>query len=194
MNKLKTLKIFFSYLGLFCSLFCALGGLLTIKWKFFIYFTNWCLLIHAITLLKILVLKQEKTEWTRKLLILSWSIGWSVTIGFWFFIFPIIDKDKLPPVWHYLLCHGGIHASIVLIFCKHPITIKPKDLCIPLFVLAVYAFFLLLPLKIFFGLAVYPMLADSLVGGLIVIVGTFFIVSFSFFVGYFMIKNKKKLG
>jgi hypothetical protein len=180
----------FIKLGLFIALVNLVFSLYFIKLKFFIFLTCWCLVIHTVTLYRV-NFGLEKEELTRKLLIVSWTIGWVVTIMFWVYIFPIIDGKLLPPVWNYVCTHGLIHIFIVAYLYENKIHIEIQDFKWPFLLSMIYMFLMVLPLK-YFGIIIYPMFFDELVPTLVILLGSTILGFSTFFLGYSTLNTKKK--
>jgi hypothetical protein len=174
------------WLSLINTLYCLnFNGLM-----FFSYFTYWCLVLHIIALYSVSY-GLEKQEITRKLLITSWSMGWTVTIMFWSYVFPLIDGASLPPVWNYVLNHGGVHALIVTYLYNNRIKTKVTDIKWPILVFAIYIFAVILPLRSY-GVIVYPLFFEKLVPTVIILLATLSLLALSFGVQYYSLNIKQK--
>ena len=175
------------YIFLF-PLVVATIGLLFLKLKFFIYITNWALVLHLASFI-CLRMSETITGTKRRLFITSWCLGWLVTLMFWLYIFPILEYDKLPPTWHYLSTHGGIHIFFVYEFLQRSIDIYGRDFIWPILVTFLYFFVIALPLKLA-GITIYPLLFDEVIPTLLILGGAFVVLRLSFLTAYHL-QNKK---
>ena len=176
--------------GFLYSLFCSLSGVHFLGPRFFIYLTNWTLLLHMFALLS-LCLQKKKSELQRNLLIVSWTMGWVITIMFWVYIFPIIDLNLLPPVWHYVSTHGGVHLFIVYEFLNSNLHLEKKDFKWPILMMLSYLFLMVLPLKSY-GIIIYPLFFDEVIATISILLGSFLVLGIAFYTGIYSLSKKKK--
>ena len=179
-----------SYLGILGSVIGIVYGLYFANIYFFMFFTNWCMIIHLITFVQI-VIGNAKSEFTRKLLIVSWSLGWVVTIMFWIYVYPLFT-GPLPPMWNLILCHGLIHLGIVDVFLKSQIKIEKNDVAWPLIVALVYIFVAVLPLKYLAGIIIYPLFFDEVGPTIGILIGNISICTLTFYSGFYVLRPKGK--
>jgi hypothetical protein len=178
-------------LGLFMS-FCCISWLVSSgSVKFLIYLTNWCLLIHTATLLR-LRFRKTRSELDRVLLIISWTLGWVVSLMFWLYIYPILGaRIGNIPLWFNILSHGGVHSVIAFEFIKSQIEIQFPDFKYPFSVCMAYLFGLVLPLKQF-GIIIYPMFFDEVLPTVAVLIGALLISFLSFYSGTWFKTSRAK--
>ena len=158
---------------------------------FFYFFTNWGLIIETFTLLS-LCFKNSSNSLIRIMLITSWTLGWMVSLMFWLYVYQTIDRNKLPPFWHYSSTHGGVHLLIVKEFFNSGIIAKPGDYRWPLSIILFYLFCTVLPLK-YVGVIIYPYFFDELLSTIAIILGAVAILILSFLSGFYLSKKKKKV-
>lgn len=176
-------------IGLVYAIFIAIVGYLQYKLIAIAYLTTWNMNIQILTLI-ICTFMENRFELKRKLLILSWTCGWTVVIIFWGFIFPFTNLSKLPPAYQYVSTHGGVHMFIVVLFFRKKFEIQSKDMLLPLGLYTVYMFGMLLPLKIF-GIKIYPLLFEKFWPTVIVFI-TLCVVNLAIFWIGFVVKMKSK--
>ena len=145
------------------STICLIWLVLHMKLNFLIYLTNWTLIIHFITSI-CLLLKLRRFEIIRVLLIISWTLGWLVTLMFWLYVYPLLTEKVLKtlPMWFLLLSHGGVHLILVFEFLTQNVRMTYHDFKYPLLVMAAYMFLLVLPLK-YNGIIIYPLFFDEII-------------------------------
>lgn len=146
-------------IGLVYSIFTAIAGYLQYKLISIAYLTTWNMNLQILALF-ICTFMKNRFELKRKILILSWTCGWTVVIIFWGLIFPFTELSKLPPTYQYVSTHGGVHMFIVVLFLREKFEIQIKDMLLPLGLYTVYMFCMLLPLKIF-GIKIYPLIFEQ---------------------------------
>ena len=158
----------------------------------FIYLTTWLLIIQFILFLIVLVGKMN-TKVFKVINIISWTLGWQVTIVFWIYVFPLLtEQNRIKvPYWFDYLSHGGIHLFAVLLFLRYDGTMTYKEYAYPLCVALFYLFAVVTPLKLY-GIIVYPKFFDEFGATIAVILGSIVITLSSFFAGK-AIKSSKTL-
>lgn len=172
-------------------------GLVSFMWfplqklslRFMIFFTNWCLVLHIVTLFLIVIGKKDSSL-VRVLLLISWPTGWIVTIMFWAYIFPIIDLSVLPPLWQYVSCHGGINFIISYEFITSSIQANLSDFKYSAYFCLSYVVLLAIPSR-FFGIIIYPMLLDQLIPTILIFIATIIVLFGSFYVGIRLLSHNK---
>ncbi|OMJ95183.1 hypothetical protein SteCoe_1562 [Stentor coeruleus] len=176
--------------GLVYAIFIAIAGYLQYKLIAIAYLTTWNMNLQILTLFVCTFIK-NRSELKRKLLILSWTCGWTVVIIFWGFIFPFTDSSKLPPTYQYISTHGGVHMFVVVLFFRNKFEIQGKDILLPLGLYTVYMFGMLLPLKIF-GIKIYPLIFEKFWPTIIAFIIIYVANLGIFWIGYVAKKKFKK--
>ena len=179
------------FVGLFGVFISTIVGISFFKGVFFVYLTNWCMFTHAAIFI-LFIAGRQNSELTRKLLIVGWTIGWMVTAMFWGYIFPIVERSKLPPIWVSILSHGGIHLVVVYLFLRSSITVLKKDFMWPVVFCFTYLMLFILPLKMFAGVIVYPLFFDQFIPTIAIFIGSFVTAGLGFFSGYYILVSKPK--
>ena len=183
---------FLAKIGFGSGLFCIISSLYRIGFvSFASYLTCWCLVVHVLALFK-LCFTLDRDETTRRLLIVGWTVGWIVCLIFWLVIFPSYSSAQLPPVWHYLLTHGGIHLILSREILKNPFHVSLKDILWPLIFVFCYLFLMLLPLK-YYGITVYPKVFEEFFITILVILGSITVMGLSFTSIYFLLRKNKNI-
>lgn len=151
--------------------------------KMIVFLTSWCGILHAWTFFHLLSSKNSVT--TKRLLISSWSLGWAITLMFWFYVFPLSESSKLPPVPLYISSHGGINLFMSIRYLKSNINVETSDLKWPLMIIALYFIGMVIPLK-YFGITVYPYFMEKLIPTIVILFGCFFVLTLCFCVGFYI--------
>lgn len=141
------------------------------------YFTNWMLVLELCTLLMKICSVNLKT--LRIMLITVWSLGWQVTILFWFYIYPLLTPEQTPPMWFNILSHGGVHLCVSKIFYDSNIQVKFADFKYPVSVSLAYFAIVVIPLK-FLGITIYPLFLVSFLPSLLIISSSLLVTYLSF--------------
>lgn len=136
----------------------------------FIYLTTWVVILESITFFTI-VFRLVHKHYSNLLIIVSWTMGWFVFFLFWFYIYPQIREKDTIPLWAHVLSHGIIHFFIVVVFFKADLEIKYKYYALPVVFTLVYVFVLVLPLKIWYNVTVYPKFFEEFGPTVVYIVG-----------------------
>ena len=166
-------------------------GLQFFKLKFFIFITDWALVLQLVAFIR-LGMSDKINEFNRRLLIMSWSIGWMISLMFWIYIFPIVNLKELPPAWHYISTHGGVHGFFVYEFLQSTIKISKADFKWPVLVLVIYFFFMVLPLK-FVGITIYPLFFEEVIPTVVILLGSVLVLWLTFYAGLYL-QNRKVKG
>jgi hypothetical protein len=177
------------------GLFGLIYGLTAITWgasiygplRFFAFLTSWCTCIQTFTFALSL------TGWSssslfKKLVVVSWSLGWSVCVLFWTYVYPLVDKTKLTPAPLYLSTHGGLNLVMTALFLKTDIHVKKSDFWWAIAWPLVYSLVILLPLKMN-DITIYPMIFDGLLPTLIIFAAKIGVIGGAFSAGK-MIKDR----
>jgi hypothetical protein len=151
-----------------------------------VFLTNWCGIIHCYTFFHLLA---SLKPFTKELLILSWCLGWAVTVLFWAYVYPLTDLEKLPPACLYISSHGGVNLFISIQFFLSDFLVELRDFKWPCIVLVAYFFGMTLPLKIF-GVVVYPHFMEKVIPTVLIITGTYICLWICFYIGL-LLKSKK---
>jgi hypothetical protein len=156
----------------------------------FIYLTIWTLIIH-LSLFMSLLGGFMKSHLFKVLIIISWTLGWQVTIVYWVYVFPLLtEKNRLPlPPWFDFLAHGGVHFLVVLIFLRFKGSFTTQDFVYPLSVALGYLFLVVTPLR-FLGVIVYPKFFEEVIPTISVIIGSIVVSLFCFYAGK-VVKDRK---
>ncbi|OMJ95184.1 hypothetical protein SteCoe_1563 [Stentor coeruleus] len=157
--------------------------------RFMISFTTWCLILHILILFFIVIGKKD-SRFVRVLLLIGWPVGWVVTIMFWVYIFPFVDKSVLPPSWQYIGCHGGINLIISYEFITSSIQANIYDFKYSVCFCLVYLVLFAIPLR-FFGIIIYPMMLEQAIPTVLIFIATFIVLVGSFFVGVRLLSRNK---
>jgi hypothetical protein len=134
-----------------------------------------------------------KSQQAKKLVITSWSLGWTVTLFFWVYVYPLTESQKLPPVLLYISSHGGINLIMTIRFLLSDLRIEINDFKWPCIVVIVYFFGMIMPLK-FFGFTVYPLFMEKLFPTILIIVCALTCLWLCFYIGLlFKSKSMNKI-
>lgn len=171
---MNTAKIFCIYPVAFTGI-----GIFFLGVKFFMYLTNWGLILHLFSFLAF-SFDWKRTELMRKLFVTTWAIGWMVCIMFWCYVFPCIEAQKLPPVWHYISVHGAIHGLFVYELLKLGIKANFSDIYLPLSVGFSYIILVVLPLKSS-GIIIYPKFFEESIPTIVILIGLVIVLCMSLY-------------
>ena len=141
------------------------------------YFTNWMLVLELITLsMKIFSIDSKKL---RPILIVVWSLGWQVSILFWFYVYPLLTPEQAPPMWFNILSHGGVHLCVSKVFYDSNIQVKSSDFKYPVSVSLAYFALVVIPLKLL-GITIYPLFLVSFFPTLLIVSSSLLVTYLSF--------------
>lgn len=156
----------------------------------FIYLTTWLLVIQFALFLVVLAGKMNSKVF-KVINIISWTLGWQVTVVFWIYVFPLLNEQNRikVPHWFDYLSHGGVHLFAVLLFLRYDGVVTFKDYAYPLSVALFYLFAVVTPLK-FYGIIVYPKFFDEIGVTVAVILGSIVVTLSSFLAGKAIKKSK----
>lgn len=137
------------------------------------------------------MLSSKQSSFTHYLLISSWSLGWTVTIIFWAYVYPLTDQKKLPPVPLYISSHGGINLLITARYLLTNVQVQAKDFKWPCLIVLVYFLGMIMPLK-FYGFTIYPHFMEKVAPTIALIFGSMSCLGLCFYVGLVIKKIEKK--
>lgn len=178
-------------LGLLYSIFCICSAFYNFKHLAIFFYTSWTMYLKFATFLSFVFLNKNP-ELKRKLLISSWTAGWVVTIMFWGYVYPLADKEKIPPLYHIASTHGGVHIFIVWTFLKSSINVRLDDVLWPIGFSMVYLFGVTVPLK-FAGITIYPLFFEEFWPTIVILVVNFGLHFLVFWIGM-KIKTKSNIN
>jgi hypothetical protein len=127
----------------------------------------------------------------KKLLVVSWSLGWSVCVLFWTYVYPLVDKSKLTPAPLYMSSHGGINLVMSALFLTTDLKIQKSDFWWAILWPLVYSLTILLPLKMN-GFTIYPMVFEGLLPTLIIFAAKIGIIGSAFSAGWYIKSGRNK--
>lgn len=178
-----------NFIGFVYAFSTQLYGLYIHGPKMIVFLTSWCGIIQCFTFLNLLTSKQSSS--TNKLLISSWSLGWTVTIFFWAYVYPLTESQKLPPMPLYISSHGGINLLLAVRYLLSDVQVEGKDFKWPCIIVLVYFIGMILPLK-FLGFTIYPHFMEKVIPTVALIIGSLFCLGICFYVGLLMKSVEKK--
>lgn len=180
------------------GLFGAIYGVLAISWgvqiygpfKFLAFLTSWCTVIQTFTFI-ISTTSYSSSSLYKKLLVVSWSLGWSVCVLFWTYVYPLVDKSKLTPAPLYMSSHGGINLVMSALFLTTDLKIQKSDFWWAILWPLVYSLTILLPLKMN-GFTIYPMVFEGILPTLIIFAAKIGIIGSAFSAGWYIKSGRNK--
>ena len=182
-----------SYLGFILGLFSLASSFNRSGFKMFFFLTTWVVLLQFITFLTITIIPIKRIH-SNLLIITSWTMGWFVFVLFWFYIYPQIKGKDHIPLWAHVLSHGVLHFCIVLIFLNSKLELKLKYYFLSVVFTLAYLFALLLPLKFWNGITIYPKFFEEFGPTAVYIFGSLGLSGLFFAVGKAVHTEKNKFN
>ncbi|CAG9312373.1 unnamed protein product [Blepharisma stoltei] len=142
-------------LGILVGLAAVILEFKEIGFKVLIYLTIWTLIINTSSLL-ILKLDLGSQNLQQALVIVSWILGFNVSLLFWLYVYPMIgDSVKLPPVWHLSLDHGILLLFFIPEALNPKISFNFRDFFKAIYVMLAYLLVVMVPCALK-GIVIYP--------------------------------------